>query len=684
MKRGFYLQIALSGMKKNKILYKPYILTCISMVMMNYIIQFLVTTPAFDNMAGGATVRGMLGLGCYVMAVFSVIFLFYTNSFLIRRRKKELGLYNILGMGKKNIGLVLFWETLIIGGVSLGAGLFGGMLFSKLAELGLINMLKREIDFSLYISASAVLKTVILFGIIFILIYLNALRQIHTANPTALLNSENAGEKPPKANWLLGFLGVIILAVAYYIAVSIEQPLAALAWFFVAVIMVIAATYLLFVTGSVLLCRILQKKKGYYYKPAHFVSVSSMAYRMKRNGAGLASICILATMVLVMITGSACLYFGAEDSLRSRYPYDINATVYLNEPAQIQDDFVEKLRDNAQKVMEANGQPATKTVDYRMANTTGLVIGDEMDANAEEYLKTFDVGTYDGLRNIFFVPISDYNRLSGQNIHLGKGQAMLFTFRCHYNYDTFKIKDAESFEIVKTMDDFPANGMIAMDIIPSMVLVVPDLGQSLETLAEMEYETQYNVYKLLQFKWYYGINTDASVDKEIAMTKELYESYRTFAIQGGINMGYSCESLEGNRIDFYSTYGGLFFLGIMLSIVFIFAATLIIYYKQVSEGYEDRSRFEIMQKVGMTKKDIRVSINSQMLTVFLLPLVTAVVHLAFAFPLIRKLLMLFNLNNLTLLIIIAAVSAAVFAVFYVLAYRITSNAYYGIVSGGKE
>ena len=304
MKTGFYPKLALDGIKKNKRMYLPYILTCIGMVMMQYIIGFLQYSDMLASMPGARTAQEMIKMGVWVIAVFAGIFLFYTNSFLIRHRKKEFGLYNILGMGKRNIGFILFWENLIISVFSVAVGLILGIAFSKLAELGFVNIVNGDVTFAITVSAKAIIQTAAIFGVIFVLLFLNAIRQVRFSSAISLLKSENIGEKPPKGNWFVGILGVVILGAAYYIAVSIKDPLTALTLFFAAVIMVIIGTYLIMIAGSVLFCRILQKKKNYYYKSNHFISVSSMVYRMKRNGAGLASICILATMVLVMISST--------------------------------------------------------------------------------------------------------------------------------------------------------------------------------------------------------------------------------------------------------------------------------------------------------------------------------------------------------------------------------------------
>lgn len=326
MKRGLYRKLAFTGIRNNKKLYVPYILTGMGMVMMSYIISFLSSSPTFSTMRGGTTMQSFLEYGFGVMCVFSVIFLFYTNSFLIRRRKKEFGLYNILGMSKRNIARVLLWETFFIALMAIAGGLFFGLLLSKFAELGMVKILQETATFTFSVEFSSIQNTVLLFALIYALTYLRALWQVRLANPITLLHSENLGEKPPKANWLMAVLGAGILGVAYYMAATINDPLAALVWFFFAVIMVIVATYLLFMAGSVAFCRLLQKNKRYYYKTNHFVSVSSMVFRMKRNGAGLASICILCTMVLVMLSFTVCLYVGAEDSMNQRYPRAFNLT----------------------------------------------------------------------------------------------------------------------------------------------------------------------------------------------------------------------------------------------------------------------------------------------------------------------------------------------------------------------
>lgn len=677
MKKGIYSRLALTGIKKNKKLYIPYILTCIGMVMMFYIITFLSSSDMMMNYPGGETMRGILGFGVYVIGFFAVIFLFYTNSFLVRRRKKEFGLYNILGMGKRNIARVMLWETLFIGAFSIVLGMALGVLFSKLAELVMVNIMSKDVTFGVTIDYKAIYYTVVLFAVIFFLILLNSLRQVHLSNPIALLHSENAGEKPPKANWFFAVLGVLILGCAYYLAVTIKDPVTTLAAFFFAVIMVIVATYLIFISGSVAFCKILQKKKNYYYKTNHFVSVSSMSYRMKRNGAGLASICILCTMVLVMISSTVCLYLGKEDSLRERYPRNINVTI----TSQIYSDLISQDANSIAKMSietaENMGYKPVNAIDYTMLSFVSYIRDGEIVFDDGE--NGFNYATSD-LWQIFIVSLDDYNRLTGSQENLNEDEVMIYTSKdMDYNYDVLKIKGQEPLNIKKVVTDFENNGVDTMQIIPALYIFVPDLELQTEMISEQSENTIGNINRFV------GYDLDATDQQQTDVFDEIYDWLRTSQIENADSSMYVyVEGSANEKLEFFGLYGGLFFLGIILGIVFIFAAVLIMYYKQVSEGYEDQSRFEIMQKVGMTKREIKKSINSQMLTVFFMPLIASGVHLAFAFPMIYKMLILFGLVNKVFLIMVTVGCFLLFALLYMLVYKITSRAYYSIVSGGNE
>lgn len=670
MKLGFYPKLAWSGMRKNSKLYVPYTLAGAGMAALFYIISYLSSSESLLMVGGGGNIAIILGMGKFVIAVFSLLFLFYTNSFLVRRRYKEFGLYNVLGMNKLNISRILLWETALNALISIGGGVLLGIVFSKLAELGLLNMIGSDVNFSLGVSVISIIFTVGLFGAIYLLIYLNSVIRINLSSATELVKSENAGEKPPKANWLLGIAGVVILGAAYYIAVSIKSPLTAITLFFFAVIMVIIATYLVFIAGSVLMCRILQKNKGYYYKKNHFVSVSSMSYRMKRNGAGLASICILATMVLVMISSTTCLYFGTEDSLRARYPRNVNVSVWYNEQENMSDESVSAYRDKINAAAADAGMD--NALDYRCIATSGVLVDGGLRTGEASITNDF-IFTYSSIAEAYIIPLSDYNAMSETKETLSDDEALVFAYRTDYTSDIFAVDDGTQFKVKKVLDSMPCYSGDAMASIATGIYVVV----SDKSFAEGDFTSQNGS----SYSWKYGFDTALSDDEEMTLAQRIYGVIDRID-ENSINS--SVESIALNRAEFYELYGGLFFLGIILSIAFICAAVLIIYYKQISEGYEDARRFEIMQNVGMTKKEIRSSINSQLLTVFFMPLVFAGLHLGFAFPFIHKMLMLFNLNNLPLLIGTTVISFCAFALLYAVVYRVTSNSYYNIVSNGNR
>ncbi|MGN0539870.1 MAG: FtsX-like permease family protein [Candidatus Fimenecus sp.] len=679
MKFSFYPKLALSSIRKNKKLYLPYILTCIGMVAMYYIIVYLQYSDILSYMPKTFTLREMFNLGSWVIAIFALIFLFYTNSFLIRRRKKEFGLYNILGMGKKNICFLVLCETVITGIIALAGGLLAGVLFSKLAELVLVNIIKGNISYSLSVSPYAFLSTAAVFCAVFFLLFLNTVFQLRHSNAISLLRSENVGEKPPKGNWILALIGFVLLSAAYYLAITIKNPVSALTIFFGAVIMVIVGTYFLFISGSVTLCRALQKNKRYYYKPQHFVSVSSMAYRMKRNGAGLASICILATMVLVMLSSSASLYFGEESSLSATYPKEINVTASFLTPDDMSDENIAALRDSIKEINKKYNVTESNLIDFSSVNVAGVMENGNFQPDVNAYSNaSFDV--YERIYNLTIVSLSDYNRITGKREILNDNEILVYTDNKNFREQKLNL-DGENILTVKEYVDCPYFKTQINDIVSSIVVFAPDPSA---TVAKLRVLSDYNGQSLLSSNWLYNFDTNTDGKNQIELRKELYEVLKQRLDNTPELKMISCESREENREDFYNTFGGLFFLGIILSIVFIFAAVLIIYYKQISEGYEDCARFDIMQKVGITKEGIRKSINSQLLTVFFMPLLFAGMHLAFAFPIISRLLKLFHLDNIMLFAASSITAFLVFALLYALVYKITSNAYYKIVSRAKK
>ena len=663
MKGLLSIRLAWSGIRKNRKLYVPYLLTVIGMVMMSYIMQALSYAPALHAMKGGSQLEAILSLGKLVIAVFAAIFLLYTNSFLIRRRYREFGLYNVLGMDKNALCRVAFWENLIVALVGLAVGLALGTLLYKLAELGLVNMIRGQVDDSIVVEPESLEFTLVIFAVIFALIMIRSLIQVRHTRPLELLRSESAGEKPPRANYLLGLLGLGLLGGAYYMAVTISNALSAFTWFFVAVLMVIAGTYLVMISGSVVLCRLLQKWKGYYYKKQHFVSVSSMAYRMKRNGAGLASICILATMVLVMISSTGSLYIGAEDAIAVRYPYDSTVKLYFGRLDELDDRNVEKIQRTMERTLEAQKVTPTAEKIFRYVSVSGALLEDRL---VTDFTEVNAVMNYNQVYSLYLLSQADYNQMYGTDIALQPGQAMVQVYNGSWNGSHIQVGALE----LDVVGQLPCGlEMEDMTLVPSLVLVVSDLQQA-------------SVPEECNMIFFCGYDFGLPEEETLEAHRALEAAVKALASEQKIHCRVECPIVE--RQDFYITFGGLFFIGMILSAMFIAAAALIIYYKQVSEGYEDQSRFAIMRKVGMTRQDIKKSINSQILTVFFTPLLMAGIHLAFAFPLVWQLLTMFSLTNKRLAICTNIGAFLIFCVFYVVIYRFTAHAYYRIVSGQEK
>ncbi|MBP5280907.1 MAG: FtsX-like permease family protein, partial [Lachnospiraceae bacterium] len=666
MRGLFFPKLALSGIKKNGQVYFPYFLTCIVMVMMFYILHSLGNSPLLKEFKGGGNVAYCLGLAKFVIAVFAFLFLLYTNSFLNRRRYKEFGLYHVLGMGKKGLRRIVFWESLFSAIAGLGGGLFCGILFSKLAELLLANIIKYEVDYKFRLDGKAVLFSLEMFGVIFVLLMIKSLITVQRTKSLELFQSDKLGEKPPKTNWVLAIIGLALLVAAYVIACSIKAPLTALFAFFVAVIMVIIATYLLFIAGSVAFCRILKNNKSYYYKKNHFVSVSTMIFRMRRNGAGLASICILCTMVLVMLSASSCMYFGLYDSISGRYCRDMEITVHPSKLSVLENGGNEKIFAAIDQIVKKENVTQKDILHYIYLRTEVIIedtefkAGSQLEAELEGIAEVLQI---DKLRYFVVIPMSDYNRIMGTNLTLVGDETLIYTKNVKYDKATINFLGKEWKVRDRVKEMFPLGEMEA-SVVPVFVMIVPDLDAFTPMMEEMEKDNGY-VY----LGWYYGCDLDESKDKII----EVYNHLRSGLYQreelaflkdedGGYHYYSSCWPAEFE--DMLGLYGGVFFIGIILSILFISAMVLIIYYKQISEGFEDQKRFEIMQKVGMTKKDIRQSISSQVLTVFFAPLVLAGVHVAFAFPMIWRILQLLYVRNLTLLILISIAAFLIFGIFY--------------------
>jgi len=666
MRKLFYPKLAANNIKKNYKTYIPYIITCVITIAMYYIMQSLAKNNGIGSLVGDASIQYMMKLGCRVIAIFAVIFLFYTNSFLMKRRKKEFGVFNILGMEKKHLSRVMFYETLYIAAGSMAAGVFFGIILDKVMYLVIMKLMGSQVPLGFYIAWEAMLITAKLFGIIFLLLFIYSLFQIRLSKPIELIKGGNVGEKEPKAKWLIALLGLICLAIGYFIAVTTKNPVAAILLFFVAVILVIVGTYLLFTAGSIVLLKLLRTNKKYYYKANHFVSISGMIYRMKQNAVGLASICILSTMVLVMVSSTSSMMIGLDSIMTARFPYDMALYYTYDSEKSYQEGMVEsgKITQNIDQWLTEKGTPATASAGYTYLAFAALQQQDFFSTD----LQQIDSGL-EGVSNLFVVSLDEYNRVTGADKSLSSNEIMVIGNRKAYDYDQLKVFD-KSYDIKERPDEFLGNGFIAANAVKSYFIVV----DSEETIVEL-YQLQKEAYgdNASGINYCYGFNLNADDDTQIQIVHDLYQQLA----ESGDNV--QIDSRANMHVGMMSLYGGLFFMGIFLGVLFVMATVLIIYYKQITEGYEDKQRFEIMQKVGMSHEEVKRSIRSQILTVFFLPLFMAGIHIIFAFPIIREILKVLNLTDVKLYIMCTVGCFAIFSAMYVLIYALTAKAYYRIV-----
>lgn len=640
----FYPKLAISNIKKNNKTYFPYIITCICTIMMFYIMGDIARNSGLNNMTGGRTLKEMLSFGTYVIGVFAVIFLFYTNSFLIRRRKKEIGLYNILGMEKKHIARMLLWETFFTFIISIVLGIVGGILLSKLIFLILLKLLHFSVPFVFSVSISSMIATLCLTVGIFILTLLFNLFQIHLAKPIELLQGGNKGEKEPKTKWIMTIIGVLCLGSGYYIAITVQSPIKAMALFFIAVILVIIGTHALFAAGSITILKLLRKNKKFYYKSKNFTSVSGMIYRMKQNAAGLANICILSTCVLVTISTTVSLYVGMDDVLRTMHPKDYEVgVVRATYDKKMQVDHVVE-----NEIKNFNIQEKDKISHWyknigMLKKDNAFISKDQETLNCEVKLITLDY----------------YNKMQNRSVALKDNQILMYTENGQINNTV--ILNGEEYIIKEKLDSFIKDDLYSFDDMDHYYVVVKNQN-IIHKIAGKE-----NLSYTIAF------NIDGKDEEILRFADSCNRKLDT------IDHVYS-ESLHQNKSDFFAVYGGLFFLGIFLGALFLMATVLIIYYKQISEGFDDRERFVIMQKVGMSKKEVKSTIRRQILMVFFLPLIVAAIHIAFAFPMITKILEIFNLTNITLFFTFTVITVLIFAVIYIIVYTMTAQSYYRIIS----
>ena len=678
MNASFYFKIAKTNIKNNRKIYFPYILTSICMVMIMYVVSFLANDPMIaKKFAGGATLQGLLKLGVYIIMIFSALFLFYTNSFITKRRKREFGLMSVLGMGKKNISLVMLWENIIVDFTSIAVGLVLGLLLSKLAQGVLFNILGESaapLDFS--VNLTDMLMTVLVFLVIFAVIFFDSIRQITFTNTIDLLHSSNKGEKEPKANYIMAVIGVVFLGVGYALSQLVQQAYSAISLFFIAVIFVIIGTYALFISGSVALAKVLKKNKAYYYKPSHFVSVSGMTYRMKRNGAGLASICILSTMVLVMLSTTVCMFAGVEKTSQLRYPMDVTKMIGLSnsteEECAVFEAEMHKKADNL-------GVKIEREVEY---NTWNAYVEDKNTG----VFRTGEASSEVNPVQLNFFSIDAYNdtNLTGEKISLGDGEALILTYDCEYSFDTFEINDVKLSvkEVKPTNGNFTFLATLFSNSIPQILVFTNDSAADLYRQVKNVSDGE-KCYVNRYIGWDVSDCDDETLDQLCSDIRQIWLDGNTAE-----NTDWTLSTVYTDTYvnDFnyqVATYGGLFFLAIILGLVFISGTVLIMYYKQVTEGYEDAERYEIMKKVGMTEREIKKSINSQILTVFFAPLIAAGVHIAFAYNMIKLILRVMVAAAGSAFFYTTLICYAVFAVFYIAVYLITSKAYYRTKSYGK-
>lgn len=660
MSSSIYPKLALTNLKNNRKTYVPYVLTATLTVMMYYIMDAL----SLNKSLGEGKVSQVLRTAVPVIIVFAIIFLFYTNSFLIKRRKKEIGVYNILGMEKRHIAKMLSLETFITAFISITGGILGGIVFSKLMFLILLKVLKYDVRMEFSLTLRPVIDTLILCAIIFLLTLIYNFMQIQLSNPIELLHGSAQGEKEPRTKWLLTLIGLIAIGIGYYIAVTTDKPLEAITLFFVAVICVIIGTYALFTAGSIALLKMLRKNKKYYYKTSHFTSVSGMIYRMKQNAVGLANICILSTMVLVMISTSSSLYMGIDDILKYRYPNEVQIKNY-----QSTEESIQKVNQIIEEETHNAGVSVKNKLDYRGGYLSAFREGSSF--------KLTEGGNYSAtdVCEVTMLALDDYNEMEGKNVSLGKDEVLIYNPEEAYGEKSINI-EGESFRIEEELKNLKIEPKNNSRVVPGYYIVFDSMEQVKHFLGiaykDMDADKQWlqNNSEVT-----YQSSFDLKGDEEAC--KKAEESIKA-ALEAVLPISF--ESRAAGKESFYMLYGGLLFIGIYLGIMFLMATVLIIYYKQISEGFDDKERYHIMQKVGMSKKEVRRSIKSQILTVFFLPLAAAIIHIAFSFNVVTKLLAALNLANVKLFVICNVISIIVFAVFYAIIYAITAREYYKIVN----
>lgn len=656
----FYSKFALNNLVKNKRFILPYILSTIFTIASFYILTSLSLGKNLDKLPQGiSATKQVLGFGVIVIAIFSAIFLFYTYSFLIKRRVREFGLYSVLGMTKKQIARILILETIFIAVLTLVFGLAFGLLFDKLMLLVLLKLFTAGVSFGFVITPIAVFLTILLFGGIFFLLLIYTVVKISRLKIVALLKEENNGEREPKARFILAILGLGLTGYGYYLAQTIQNPIKAITMFFIAVLAVIFGTYLIFMAVSITVLKLMKNNKTFYYKPKNFISVSGLLYRMKRNAVGLANICILSTMVLVTMGTTSALYAGSEDAYNTRFPRDIIINGYRSTEGKLAE--IEK---NVKKATQDAGVEVKDLVSYNMLNVVGRLNGTEIN-----YVSEF-TGSFDKIKSIVVLELKDYNKVSKEQKTLNTGETLLFIDK-KGKYEANEITvQGVNLKIKEKLTDFPgALGTAAANIMDTYYVVVKDNADVKKIESALKEKLNISEGEGEIFN-YVGLNiSDKSKEAKVI------ENFKQLEKEGNINI----EGKAENETNFKGFYASFLFIGVFISMIFVVSQVVIMYYKQISEGYEDKGKFGIMRKVGLTDRQIKQSIRSQVLMIFFAPLAIATLHTVVAYPFIEKILKLFLATNNNVFLIALAVTIAVFAVFYLIVYLITSRIYYRII-----
>ncbi|MGI8256923.1 ABC transporter permease [Ruminococcus sp. AM44-9AT] len=670
MHKGIFSRLAKQNIRNNKSTYIPYIITCIFCIAMIYMMEFLRDCPTLDQAVRQADeVRMIVFTGEIVVEIFCIIFLIYSNSFLMKRRQKEIGLYNILGLERNHIGIVMFLETIITSIGSLAGGIAVGIIGSKLALLLLLKLLHIPSVLGFYISVKGIFTCLFMFGIVFLMILFLNLAKIHLSRPVELLRGNNTGEKEPAAKWLMALIGFICLGAGYYLAVTTESPIKAITIFLLAVILVMAGTYLLFTAGSIVILKFLRRRKSFYYRTGNFISISGMLYRMKQNAIGLASICILSTGVLLMISMTVSIYFGMNDIMLNRYPYDVDMSV-----TSISEDECQTAIEAFEKAIADNKVPVEKSVEEIYLDIVCSKNGDQILIKPANTIRNSDSVLVLSLLNQ-----AEYERLTGISANLNDGEIFAW-YPSTVQKDSVTVDETE-FTVKKWLDKNPLTcGEDAVS--DNAVLVVTD--EDFKKFDEMRTEMYKGVSSAPageDLTLHLGLDITGSETDKIDFGTPVMEVVKDLKKNGGLseNSWITSGIRQQEYESYYADNGSLLFIGIFLGSLFLMGTAMIIYYKQISEGYEDQKRFEIMQKVGLSRREVRSSVRRQILMVFFLPLLMAMLHITMAFPMIRRMLLLFGMTNTKLFIGCTAGTVLIFAVVYGLIYLMTARSYYHIV-----